>query len=66
VVVETQVIRETIPASLLAPTCPKAWAKKGGPEITEDFVDRGDVNEDGLTCREAKLQGIRQWNAGQE
>ena len=64
--VETHFIREKIPASLIAPTCTKAWSKKDGPEITDDFVARGDVNEDGLNCREAKLEGIRQWNAGQE
>lgn len=66
VVVETHFVPAKIPEALLAPTCPKAWAKKDGPEITDDFVTRGDVNEDGLNCREAKLQGIRQWNAGQE
>ncbi|KQZ26580.1 hypothetical protein ASD50_04035 [Mesorhizobium sp. Root552] len=66
VVVQTQFIREKIPAALIAPTCAKAWSKKDGPEITDDFVARGDVNEGGLTYREAKLEGIRQWNAGQE
>lgn len=65
-VVRTEVIRPTIPAALLAPTCPGKWAKAGGPAVTADFVERGDVNEAGLNCREARLAGVRKWNAGQQ
>lgn len=63
VVVRTEVIQKKIPPALLAP-CPPAWSKAGGPATTGDFVERGDVNEAGIKCRDAALAGIRKWNHG--
>ncbi len=64
-VVQTEIIKEKIPEALLAP-CPKRWNRKGGPQTTEDFVVRGDINEDGLRRCTSQLEGIRQWNSGQD
>lgn len=66
VVVKSRTIKLEIPAALLAPTCPKVWVKDGGPATTGDFVKRGDVNEAGVKCREAKLAGIRKWQKGEK
>jgi hypothetical protein len=62
VVVRTEIVRPKLPAALLAP-CPPGWSKAGGPATTGDFVERGDVDEAGLACREVRLAGIRKWNA---
>ncbi|MES0108415.1 hypothetical protein [Mesorhizobium sp. M0013] len=61
--VKTVTVREKVPAYLIQP-CPKRWHKKGGPEKTEDWIVRGDVNGAGLDTCAGQVDGVREWNAG--
>lgn len=62
IVVQSQVLKERVPDALLRP-CPKPWSKAGGPRTTEDFVNRGDVNQAALASCAAQVDGIRKWNS---
>ncbi|RUM97932.1 hypothetical protein EET67_09970 [Pseudaminobacter arsenicus] len=62
--VQTEIVREKVPDALIQP-CLKQWRKKGGPATTEDFVKRGDANEDALRRCAAQIDGIREWSEAQ-
>lgn len=57
--VETQIVRDRIPAALLK-ACPKKFNKP--VRITEDFIKRGDVNEAALRKCAAQIAAIRKWD----
>lgn len=41
---------------------PPIWSKPGGPQVTKDFIDRGDVNEAGLRVCTAQIHKIGEWD----
>lgn len=63
VVIEQRFVERHIPASLKRP-CPKIWSKPGGPAVTGDYVDKGDVNEAGLRICSARMNKIIAWDKG--
>jgi hypothetical protein len=63
VVTKYQKVERRIPATLKRP-CPPIWSKPGGPEVTGDFVERGDVNEAGLLVCSARMNKIIEWDKG--
>ncbi|TGQ95436.1 hypothetical protein EN851_07925 [Mesorhizobium sp. M8A.F.Ca.ET.208.01.1.1] len=60
-VVKYVTVERRIPAPLLRPP-PPAWSKPGGPAVTGDFVERGDVNEAGLRVCTAQVKKIGEWD----
>ncbi|TIR00818.1 hypothetical protein [Mesorhizobium sp.] len=61
VVVKYVTVERHIPASLIRPP-PPGWSKPGGPEITADFIERGDVNETALRVCTAQIRKIAEWD----
>jgi hypothetical protein len=61
VVVEQKIIYRHIPPTLKRP-CAKVWSKPGGPAVTGDLIDRGDVNEAGLRICAARMNKIIEWD----
>ncbi|TIW11306.1 MAG: hypothetical protein E5V66_14170 [Mesorhizobium sp.] len=41
---------------------PAVWSKPGGPQVTGDFIERGDVNEAGLRVCTAQVGKIIDWD----
>lgn len=63
VVTAPVVIRESVPAALLRPCPPK---QRKPLVTTADVVSRLTYTEAALSTCAAQIDGIRQWNAGQE
>jgi hypothetical protein len=61
VVIEQKIVERHIPSTLKRP-CPPIWSKPGGPEVTGDLIDRGDVNEAGLRICSARMNKIIAWD----
>ncbi|MBZ9705402.1 hypothetical protein LB543_01490 [Mesorhizobium sp. ESP7-2] len=67
--VQTDIIRPRVPASLVA-LCDKPWRKPGaapseragGARKVDDLYTRGDVNEARLVACAAKVAGIGEWD----
>ncbi len=63
VVPAPEVVRETVPATLVRP-CP---AKQRGPlKATADIVNRLTYTEGALATCAAQVDGVRAWNEGQK
>ncbi|MDX8513509.1 hypothetical protein [Mesorhizobium captivum] len=60
-VVKYVTVERHIPAALIRPP-PPTWSKPGGPQVTGDFVERGDVNEAGLRVCTAQVRKIAEWD----
>ncbi|MER9937398.1 hypothetical protein [Mesorhizobium sp. M0088] len=58
---EYKTVERHIPASLKR-KCPDIWRKAGGPAVTGDLLDRGDVNEAGLIVCAARMNKIIAWD----
>lgn len=63
VVIKYVTVERHIPASLKRQP-PPIWSKPGGPQVTGDLLDRGDVNEAGLRVCTAQIKKINQWDKG--
>lgn len=63
VVVKYVIVERHIPAPLKRKP-PAIWSKPGGPAVTGDFIERGDVNEAGLRVCTAQVDKINKWDAG--
>jgi hypothetical protein len=62
VVIEYKTVERHIPAALKRP-CPKGWSKPGGPEVTADFIERGDVEALGRAVCAAQMRKIIEWDS---
>lgn len=60
-VVAPKVVKPTVPAALLTP-CPKADRRPW--HTTRDIIGTAAANEAALNVCSAQVDGIRQWNAG--
>lgn len=60
-VVKYVMVERHIPASLKR-KCQGIWSKPGGPAVTGDWIERGDVNEIGLVKCSAQMGKIIQWD----
>ncbi|RUV20371.1 MAG: hypothetical protein E5X38_07470 [Mesorhizobium sp.] len=60
-VVKYVTVERHIPDPLKRPP-PSAWSKPGGPAVTADFIERGDVNEAGLRVCTAQVNKIIEWD----
>lgn len=54
-------VERRIPAPLKRKP-PAIWSKAGGPQVTGDFIERGDVNEAGLRVCSAQVNKIIEWD----
>ncbi|MER9814313.1 hypothetical protein [Mesorhizobium sp. M0129] len=69
VIVKTEVEKDRVPASLIAP-CDRGWrkpgaqanARAGGAETVDDLYTRGDENEARLDACAAKVAGVGAWD----
>ncbi|RWG80960.1 MAG: hypothetical protein EOQ69_19450 [Mesorhizobium sp.] len=60
-VVKYVTVERHVPDALKRPA-PPAWSKPGGPLTTNDFVERGDVNEAGLKVCSAQIRKLGEWD----
>lgn len=63
VVIKLKPVERHLPPALKR-ACASVWSKPGGPAVTADWIERGDVNETRLRKCSAQMKKVIEWDAG--